>query len=134
MDSAELLNELLDLEHCGWKSLCDSTGADFYGSLMTQDAVMVLAHGFVWNRDAVVASLSDAPPWRTYEIRNPRVIGAGTDVAILVYTGVAFRAEDAPAFSGLMTSVYVRANGTWKLALYQQTPIPSVEQQVGDPS
>ncbi len=128
MNDAELLTELLDLEHRGWDSLCDSTGADFYGSLMTEDAVMVLAHGFALDREAVVASLSDAPPWRTYEIKDPRVIGGGTDSAILVYTGLAYRDDDAPAFSGLMSSVYVRADGAWKLALYQQTPMPAAEQ------
>ncbi|WP_393916544.1 hypothetical protein [Halostreptopolyspora alba] len=37
--------EPLELEHRGWRPLCDGTGADFYGSLMTEDGVMVLAHG-----------------------------------------------------------------------------------------
>lgn len=52
-----MLNELLDLEQQGWKSLCNSTGADFYGRIMS--------------------------------------------------------------------SVYTRQDGTWRLALYQQTPVPT---------
>jgi len=119
-----MLDELLDLENQGWTSLCDSTGADFYGRLMTPDGVMVLAHGQVLDRDAVLASLDDAPPWRTYEITEERLIRLGDDQAILVYTGRATRDGDEPPFVALMSSVYVRREGAWRLALYQQTPMP----------
>jgi hypothetical protein len=124
MANVELLNELLTIERRGWDSLCDGTGANFYGSLMVNDAVMVLAHGVVMDREAVIASLNDGPPWRTYEISDARIINAGADSTILVYTGVAYREGDSPAFRSLMSSIYVRVDGDWKLVLYQQTPIP----------
>ncbi|MFI9404959.1 nuclear transport factor 2 family protein [Nocardia sp. NPDC052316] len=124
MADTELLNELLEVERRGWDSLCDGTGADFYGLLMTGDAVMVLAHGTVLGRAEVIAALNDSPPWRTYEILGPRVVDGGVDSKVLVYTGVAYREGDAPAFRALMSSVYLRAGGEWKLVLYQQTPIP----------
>lgn len=119
-----MLNELLDLEHQGWKSLCERTGADFYGRIMITDGVMVLAHGQVFDRQAVVDSLNEAPPWQTYEIADERLITLGSDQAILVYTGRARREADEPAFVALMSSVYTRQNGSWRLALYQQTPVP----------
>ena len=76
--------ELLELEHQGWSSLGDRSGADFYGRLMTPDGVMVLAHGQVLDRAEVVTSLNDAPPWRTYEISDERLVeqssGPGTGV------------------------------------------------------
>ena len=53
MTTGMTTNELLDLEHAGWRSLCDGTGDRFYGSLMTDDAVMVLANGMVLDRAAV---------------------------------------------------------------------------------
>jgi hypothetical protein len=118
------IDELLDLEHQGWTSLCDSTGADFYGSVMTEDGVMVLAHGEVLDRPAVVASLDAAPPWRTYEITEERLIRLGDRDAVLVYTGRAYRDGDEPAFVALMSSVYTRQGDAWRLALYQQTPVP----------
>ncbi|WP_194838117.1 nuclear transport factor 2 family protein [Nocardia sp. XZ_19_369] len=124
MADTELLNELLEVERRGWDSLCDGTGADFYGLLMTGDAVMVLARGMVLGRAEVIAALNDSPPWRTYEIFEPRVIDGGVDSKVLVYTGVAYREGDTPAFRGQMSSVYLRAGGEWKLVLYQQTPIP----------
>ena len=42
--------------------------AGFYGRIMTSDGVMVLAHGQVCDRQAVIDSLDQAPPWRTYDI------------------------------------------------------------------
>lgn len=119
-----MLGELLDLEHQGWKSLCNSTGADFYGQIMTSDGVFVLAHGQVFDRQTVIDSLNDAPPWRSYDITDERLIVLSDDQAILVYTGRAYRDENEPAFIALMSSVYTRQEGTWRLALYQQTPVP----------
>ncbi len=119
------MDELLSLEHQGWMSLCQGTGSEFYGQLMTDDAVMVLPHGLLLDRRAVIASLSDAPAWDNYEIANERIIELDDDNAVLVYTGEATRGEEPP-FSALMSSVYTRQKGELKLALYQQTPIPEV--------
>ncbi|WP_206446979.1 DUF4440 domain-containing protein [Agrococcus sp. KRD186] len=118
-----LLEELLALEHAGWRSLCDATGGDFYGRTMTDDALMVLVDGSVLDRDAVAASLSDAPPWASYEIVEPRLLALGDDAASLVYTGVA-RREQGEDFVARMASTYVREGGGWRLALYQQTLRP----------
>ncbi len=122
MDDLNLTETLLDLERRGWNSLCDSSGATFYGDLMTEDALMVLANGAVMDRDAVVASLSDAPPWRTYDIEDVRLVDAGVETAALVYRGTGYRDGEEPAFVGMMSSVYLRRGGTWRLSLYQQTP------------
>jgi hypothetical protein len=117
--------ELLALENDGWNSLCESTGDTFYGALMTDDAVMVLANGMVMDRDAVMASLAEAPPWDRYDISEVRWPLITEAVAILTYVGRAFRGESEPAFTGPMTSVYVRQGDGWRLALYQQTSSPT---------
>lgn len=119
-----MTEELWGLEHQGWAALCRGTGADFYGDLMTAGGVMVLAHGQVLDREAVVASLNDAPPWRGYEVSEERVVARADDHVVLEYTGRAFREQGEPEFRALMSSVYVREAGRWRLALYQQTPIP----------
>ncbi|MCC3295586.1 nuclear transport factor 2 family protein [Arthrobacter sp. zg-Y411] len=119
------LQELMELEHQGWESLCNSTGADFYGRIMTDDGVMVLAHGQVFSRQDVIDSLNEAPPWRSYDIDEERLIPLGESAAVLVYRGTAYRDNPAPAFEALMTSVYVRNSHGWAPASYQQTPIPS---------
>lgn len=116
----------MTLERQGWQSLCNSSGADYYGRLMTDDGVMVLAHGQVFSRQDVIDSLNEAEPWRSYDIDEERLIPLGDSAALLVYRGTAYRGDDpTPAFEAVMSSVYVRDGAGWALASYQQTPIPS---------
>jgi len=116
------MDDVLELEHAGWASLCDGTGSEFYGDLMTQDGVMVLANGTVMTRNDVVDALRQAPAWAGYEIDDVRLVQLGPDSTAIVYVGTGRRKDDDPPFVGVMTSVYVRRDGDWKLALYQQTP------------
>ncbi len=117
------IDELLDLEHAGWKSLCGGTGDTFYGDLMTEDAVMVLANGMVMDRATVTSALGESPPWARYDIADARVIEISADTAALVYRGKGWRDGDAEPFVGAMSSVYHRTGDGWKLALYQQSAV-----------
>lgn len=119
-----MMQELLELEHAGWRSLCDGTGADFYSHIMTDDGVMVLAHGQALDREGVAESLRDAPTWSAYAISDERLVVLGRDEAALVYVGRASREGTPGEFRALMSSVYVRRDGRRRLALYQQTPVP----------
>lgn len=84
---------------------------------------MILSHGFMLGRDAVVASLRDAEPWQDYDISDASLIELDADNAILLYTGTASRSGGQPEFRALMASTYTRRRGDWRLALYQQTPM-----------
>ncbi len=119
--SSELLDALMKVEREGWDSLCDRTGSDFYGAVMLPDALMVLANGMVMDRDTVVSSLSESPPWRKYEIDDVRLIVVDDDNATVVYTGTAYRDSEEAAFVGAMSSAYHRTADGWRLALYTQT-------------
>ena len=121
MTNSELTDELLELEHAGWKSLCDGSGDTFYGGVMTDDAVMVLANGMVMDRDTVTSALGESPPRARYEIDDVRLIEIGPDTAALVYTGTGWRDGSEDPFVGAMSSVYHRTGDGWKLALYQQS-------------
>jgi hypothetical protein len=118
------MDELVELEHAGWRSLCAGTGSDFYGHTLTDDGIMVLANGTVMDRRQVVESLANAPAWASYQMDDVRVLRIAGDVAALVYTGTG-RRDDGSSFVGTMTSLYVRAEDGWRLALYQQTPVPA---------
>ena len=121
MNDSQLTEELLELEHAGWKSLCDGTGDTFYGGVMADDAVMVLANGMVMDRGTVTSALGESPPWARYEIVDVRLIEISPDTAALVYTGTGWRDGDDEPFVGAMSSVYHRTGDVWKLALYQQS-------------
>ena len=124
-EEESLTAALLEVERRGWDSLCDGSGAEFYGALMTDDALMVLAHGAVLDRTGVVASLVDAPRWRTFELADVRLVRTGADTAALVYRARAYRDGPDTPFEARMSSVYVRTPGAWRLTLYQQTPVPA---------
>jgi hypothetical protein len=115
------MEELLALEKQGWDALCNGTGSDFYGKLMTHDALMVMANGQVMTRQEVVEALRNAPPWEAFEFQDPRTVLVGSEGGAIVYRCTAHRPGAAP-FEGAMSSVYVRMQGEWRLALYQQTP------------
>ncbi|MGD9998276.1 MAG: nuclear transport factor 2 family protein [Ilumatobacteraceae bacterium] len=125
MDDQQTLDDLLDLERQGWRSLCEQTGDDFYGKVMTDDAVMVLANGQVMTRDDVVGALGQAPPWSSFDLSDVRLVRAGVDSAAIVYVGSATRETGGEPFVAAMTSVYTTVDGEWKLVLYQQTPVAS---------
>lgn len=115
------LDELLELEHAGWRSLCDGTGSGFYGRTMTEEGRMVLATGITMTRSEVVESLSSAPTWDDHCIEDAVLVEISDTVASLVYVGTAHRGDED--FSAVMTSTYVRAVDGWRLAVYQQTPM-----------
>jgi hypothetical protein len=121
--SAFDLSTLTNFERQGWDSLTRSQGGDFYGALMTDDAVMVLVNGMVLDRATVASSLNDSPRWDTYELTDERLVQVSDDDAALLYRAPATRAGDPEPFVALMTSVYRLQDGEPRLALYQQTTI-----------
>ena len=123
MTNEQIQTELEEVERRGWDSLCAGSAADFYGSMMTDDGVMVLANGMTMDRDDVVQALRGAPTWDRYEIADVRVVPIEPDAAALVYKGTGFRSDGDPVVA-MMSSVYRRNGHGWQLALYQQTPIP----------
>lgn len=119
---AEGLDEVVRLEVRGWEAL--STGpaeaTAFYRDVLHDDVVMLLPGGLVLRgADAVLPTLG-ADPWRGFAIADPEVRSPTPDVALLTYTVTAHRG--GPAYEALVTSVYVRRDGRWRLALHQQTP------------
>jgi hypothetical protein len=123
MTDDDLLAELIALEHAGWQSLCDGTGSKFYGEIMSDDALMVLANGAIMDRAAVSSALAQSPPWARYEITDARLVSVGNNAAALVYIGTGYRDGADEPFVGAMSSVYRRNGPGWALVLYQQTSV-----------
>lgn len=112
---------LVKLERRGWNALCRSEGGRFYGDLMTDDGLMVIEGGSVLDRDAVIRSLEDAPPWASFELDDVRTVHVGADAALVVYRARAVRDGQDEPFVALMSSLYRLVADRPRLALHQQT-------------
>ena len=108
-----LLGELLDAERQGWQALTSAEGASYYREHLADHAVMVFSSGVMSRADALEA-MASAPPWSSFEILDPQVVELTPDSGVLVYRAVAQRA-DQPVYKAMITSVFVRAAGVWKL-------------------
>ncbi|GGH42646.1 DUF4440 domain-containing protein [Microbacterium album] len=117
------LDALLALEHGGWDALCRSAGGDFYGELMTAEAVMILVNGMILDRATIAATLNESPPWSSYTLSETRLVPTGQDATALVYRASARRDGQDEPFIALMASHYRLVDGRARLTLYQQTTI-----------
>lgn len=110
------------LERRGWEALSSDgeTARAFYEEVLDDRPVMLLPGGTVLDdRAAIVASMSGTP-WTRYELADLRCVQLTPDAALVAYAAVAER--DGQAYSALMSSLYARRAGGWKLAFHQQTP------------
>ena len=64
--------------------LIEKSNQSFKAPTGTYDAVMVLANGAVMDKAAVTAALGQSPPWKRFDLSEPRVIPVGADAAALV--------------------------------------------------
>lgn len=107
-------DELLRIEH----ELGTGDG-DAYRRHLADDAVIVVP-GMVLDRDACIAAMDQSPGWDETDIADARVVELGPDAAALTYRWRSRRGD--ATYEAAMSSVYVRREGRWQLALHQQTP------------
>jgi hypothetical protein len=113
--------QLLSLEQEGWNALTEGNGAQYYERHLADDALMILPIGAL-TRDESIQAMAAAPPWATFQLDDPRVVELGADGAVLTYRASAQRSEQEP-YTALITTVFVRRNGSWMPIFHQQTPI-----------
>ncbi|MCU1441960.1 MAG: hypothetical protein JWQ59_110 [Cryobacterium sp.] len=116
----DLPARLLHEEHAGWQAILEGRGGEYYRMTMTRDALMVVP-GAVINREQVAASFATAPPWDSYELREPAVIRLGERAGILVYRARAVRGNETVELR--MSTTYLFEDGGWCIAAHQQTPV-----------
>ena len=117
------MHALEELERRGWEALSGPDGAAFYDEVMADDGLMVFP-GVVLDKAETIRAISGAGPWLSFELEDVRVIGATPENGTVVYRATAQREGGAP-YDALMTSVYTRRDGRWRLLLHQQTPTPA---------
>ena len=112
---SELANELLRIE----RALGGGSG-DAYREHLTGDAVVVVP-GAAIDREQTAFAIDATPGWDEFEITNDRVVQLTDESALITYRWSSRRGEET--YEALMSSVYVKQpDGSWKLALHQQTP------------
>ena len=119
MSQESLGHELVEVERRGWQALCTDGGADYYRDHLTDDALMAFPFG-VFDRQQSLEAMERARPWSDFELQEPRVVALGEDSGVLVYRVTAHREGEEP-FAAVLSSTFVRRQGTWKLAFHQQS-------------
>ena len=106
--------ELWELEEQFWRG-----DERFYRDNLTEDSLMVFS-GMVLTKDQTVETIAGGTRWNAVAFDNRRMVLLTDDAVALNYQASA-RREGADAYTALATSVYVRREGVWRLALHQQT-------------
>lgn len=70
-------------------------GGNFYGDIMTTDAVMILDYKMIRS------SLNDSKSWVSYEITHPRLLNVSEDTASLISSASASRKKMQSLFTPL---------------------------------
>ncbi len=109
--------QLLAIEH----ELAAGPGEP-YRRHLAADAVVVVP-GALLDREACAAAIDASPGWDEYEIVDARTIELGSDSAVLSYRWRSRRGETT--YAAVMSSVYARRDGAWRVVLHQQTPEPA---------
>ena len=119
----EILNDLIAIERTLWEN-----DAEIYHDRYSPEALLTFPGVGRIGRDTAVAAIrqenAEGRAWA--EVRFDDVDGRWitTDAAALItYTATARWNHESTASKTLCASVYVRADGSWRVAFHQQTPI-----------
>jgi hypothetical protein len=118
-----MTDSLLELEERGWQALSSPDPVAFCEEWLADEALIIVP-GMVIDRETFLRAVTHEQPWAGHQIEDPQTVWLADDSAALVYRVRAQR-DGQPEFAGLLTSVYVKRDGRWRLLLHQQTPIPS---------
>ena len=117
-----MTDRLLELERGFWSAGGDG---DYYREHMATEGLCVLPVG-VLDKDETVAAIGESEPWEDFELSDVRILDLGDDEAALCYRAEAVGNSRSSGYTALISSVYTRLRGEWKLSLHQHTPIEDV--------
>lgn len=96
-------------------------GAEIYRQHVVDDAVLVFP-GMVLAKAQAIDSIANGPRWTSVTFTEQQLVRLTPDAVVLIYRGSGRRERQGTLYSALVSSVYVRRDGEWKLALHQQSP------------
>lgn len=118
------MDDLIEIEEQGWRALSSpgSAAAEYYGSLLADDAAMLFPGGVLLEGKAKILESFGPQPWQSFQLEEPRVLSASETVGVIIYKVTAER-EGSNPYSALVSSTYAVSGGKWKSVLHQQTPV-----------
>ena len=118
-----LKDELLAVERDLWKN-----DPDLYHRTLTPDAQLVFPETGVIGRDfavdAIRKEVAENRVWADVDFEDVLAQSITTDVAALTYKVKARWNYEKAATTAIGSSIYVKRDGGWKLALHQQGAVP----------
>lgn len=110
-----MLDDLRALE----RELAEGDG-DVYRRLLADEAVVIVP-GARLAKEECAAAIDAAERWDELALADEQAVPVGADAALLTYRFDGRRGEQR--YAALMSSVWVRRDSGWRLALHQQTPL-----------
>jgi hypothetical protein len=118
----QLQEHLLKVEKGLW-----TNNAPLYRDSLIEEALLVFAETGVITRDAAIEAIlqenAQGRRWAEVHFDEVRSLQLSADAAVLTYRVAARWEHEETQSSALASSVYVKRNNAWKLALHQQTPL-----------
>ncbi|HSJ18977.1 MAG TPA: nuclear transport factor 2 family protein [Nocardioidaceae bacterium] len=115
-------DELGSLEEAGWRALSTSGEAavEFYDRVLDHAAVMMFPGGLVIEGRAAILESMSGQPWSSYRLEDLKSLRPTPETGVVFY-GVVAERGDAPTYSALVSSAYVRRDDGWRLVFHQHT-------------
>jgi uncharacterized protein (TIGR02246 family) len=119
--------ELLELEERSWTANREGD-AEFYRDYMTDEALGVSQYGVIDKSAALEGFAANRNPYLSTTSDDRRVLLISDDAAVVTgrtrIEALPEGATDTVTFTVRTSTVFVRRDGSWKAAFFQQTPIP----------
>jgi hypothetical protein len=101
------------------------TGGDEYYRQNLAGEVLMVFPDLVLDRNGTIEAIAAAPRWTSVSFEQQRLVPLSDDAVAIHYRARAYREDEPSPYRTLATSVYVRREGEWLLAIHQQTPSES---------
>jgi hypothetical protein len=125
----KLENQLIDVERKLW-----TNDAVFYKNNLTEKALLVFPETGVITRDVAVDAIltenAEGRRWAEVDFDQVHSLQLADNVALLTYRVAARWEHEQCKSSALVSSVYVKRGGVWKLAFHQQTSFKESSREV----
>lgn len=104
----------------------DAIGAgdvDFFERNLTEDALLIFpGPANTYTKAQCVAVMGDHAPYVKYDVADPRIVHIGGNTAVLAHRATVLHTALTAPRTVMVSSVLVKVDGIWRLALHQWTP------------